>query len=115
MSSPSDRLAQLEAELAELKGQMQPSAPRTGRRSSLVRRLIILVMGLALLIPAGVVLAGGQTFNDVPPSHKFYADIEAVAASGVTFGCGNGANYCPNGLVTRGQMAAFLNRIFGRA
>ena len=35
--------------------------------------------------------------------------INTLAASGVTGGCGPG-RYCPNNLVTRGQMAAFLNR-----
>lgn len=36
-------------------------------------------------------------------------DINAVAASGITFGCG-GPSFCPLGTVTRGQMAAFLHR-----
>lgn len=80
-------------------------------RSRLSRRskFALAAIALTLAIPLGV-LAGGQTFNDVPPSHKFYDDIEAIAATGVTSGCGSG-NYCPNGLVTRGQMAAFLNRL----
>ncbi|MGH2427383.1 MAG: S-layer homology domain-containing protein [Candidatus Limnocylindria bacterium] len=38
-----------------------------------------------------------------------HADINALAASGITGGCG-GNNYCPLGAVTRGQMAAFLHR-----
>ncbi len=37
------------------------------------------------------------------------ANINKVAAAGITHGCG-GTNYCPNGIVTRGQMAAFLHR-----
>ncbi len=36
-------------------------------------------------------------------------NINALRASGITAGCG-GTNYCPNGIVTRGQMAAFLYR-----
>lgn len=76
------------------------------RRSIL---LAIAVTGL-LALPAGIALGGGQTFSDVPSSHRFFADIEALAASGVTGGCGGG-RYCPDGLVTRGQMAAFLNRL----
>lgn len=35
--------------------------------------------------------------------------INRVAAAGITFGCG-GTSFCPNGAVTRGQMAAFLHR-----
>ena len=36
-------------------------------------------------------------------------DIDALAASGITAGCG-GTRYCPRNPVTRGQMAAFLHR-----
>jgi hypothetical protein len=37
------------------------------------------------------------------------ADINRVAAAGITLGCGNG-NFCPAKVVTREQMAAFLHR-----
>jgi hypothetical protein len=37
------------------------------------------------------------------------ANINRIRAAGITFGCG-GTNFCPNGIVTRGQMAAFLHR-----
>ncbi len=37
------------------------------------------------------------------------ANINRLRASGITFGCG-GTRFCPNGSVTRGQMAAFLHR-----
>lgn len=112
MSSPSDRLARLEAELAEMRATMVPAAsPERRSRTGLLRRVALIGLALALIIPAGIVLAGGQTFTDVPPSHQFFNAIEAVAAAGVTQGCGDGTKYCPNGLVTRGQMAAFLSRL----
>lgn len=38
-------------------------------------------------------------------------NINRVAAAGMTGGCGEG-RFCPDGLVTRGQMAAFLHRAF---
>jgi S-layer family protein len=47
------------------------------------------------------------TFSDVPPSHPFFQFIEALAASGITAGCGGG-NYCRNNAVTRAQMAVFI-------
>jgi hypothetical protein len=50
---------------------------------------------------------GTPTFGDVPTGHIFYQHIEALAASGITGGCGGG-NFCPSNPVTRGQMAAFL-------
>ncbi|MDH3500228.1 MAG: S-layer homology domain-containing protein, partial [Acidimicrobiia bacterium] len=39
----------------------------------------------------------------------FEADINRLAAAGITAGCGANS-YCVNDSVTRGQMAAFLNR-----
>jgi hypothetical protein len=50
---------------------------------------------------------GPFEFFDVPPTHMFHDSIHALAASGVTAGCGSG-NYCPNAAVTRAQMAVFL-------
>jgi hypothetical protein len=52
------------------------------------------------------------TFGDVPDSHPFYQYIEALAASGITGGCGSG-NYCPDSPLTRGQMAVFLAKALG--
>jgi S-layer homology domain len=52
------------------------------------------------------------TFGDVPASHTYFRAIEALAASGITGGCGSG-NYCPDKNVTRGEMAAFLARALG--
>jgi hypothetical protein len=55
---------------------------------------------------------GSPSFNDVPTDHPFFRYIEALAASGVTGGCGSG-NYCPDAPVTRGQMAVFLSKALG--
>ena len=52
------------------------------------------------------------TFNDVPTGHPFFQYIEALAASGITGGCGSG-NYCPDQPLTRGQMAVFLAKALG--
>jgi hypothetical protein len=52
------------------------------------------------------------TFTDVPTSHPFFRFVEALAAAGITGGCGGG-NYCPNQAVTRGQMAVFLSIALG--
>jgi hypothetical protein len=56
--------------------------------------------------------AGARTFADVETTDPFYKAIEALAASGITSGCGNG-NFCPNAVVTRGQLAKFLARGLG--
>ena len=55
----------------------------------------------------------GPIFADVPESHPFYQFIEALAASGITGGCGDGSNYCPDAALTRGQMAVFLAKALG--
>ena len=41
--------------------------------------------------------------------HPFEDEIDRLAAAGITFGCSSSA-YCPYDAVTRGQMAAFLQR-----
>jgi hypothetical protein len=46
-------------------------------------------------------------FPDVPCPSTFAAWIEALAAEGITGGCGGG-NYCPQNPVRRDQMAVFL-------
>ena len=52
------------------------------------------------------------TFNDVPVSHPQFQFIEALAASGISVGCG-GNNFCPSAALTRGQAAVFLARALG--
>ena len=52
------------------------------------------------------------TFNDVPATDFGYQYIEALAASGITGGCGGG-NFCPDTAVTRRQMAIFLAKALG--
>src|SRR5438132_9446798 len=47
------------------------------------------------------------TFSDVPTTHLFFQYVEALAAAGITSGCGGG-NFCPDAAVTRGQMTVFL-------
>ena len=48
-------------------------------------------------------------YNDVPKSYLFHDAIEKISRKGITTGCGSG-NYCPESLVTRGEMAVFLLR-----
>jgi hypothetical protein len=59
----------------------------------------------------GLTTRAGDPFTDDDGS-IFEADIERLAAAGVTRGCNPPANsrYCPDEPVTRGQMAAFLHR-----
>lgn len=78
---------------------------------------------LIFIILTGVMLVAGVASAALPPGGTFTDDngnvhepaIEAIAAEGITFGCDPPENtkYCPDDMVTRGQMAAFLDRGIG--
>jgi hypothetical protein len=65
------------------------------------------LLARALRLPAA-----GDAFRDDEAS-LFEADIDAIAAAGLTKGCNPPANdrFCPDDYVTRGQVAAFLARL----
>lgn len=62
----------------------------------------------ALQLPA----SSSATFSDVSSSNVHRRDISALAAAGITKGCGDGSRFCPEAPVTREQMASFLVRAF---
>ena len=60
--------------------------------------------------------ASGNGFIDVLEGNSHLAAINALAASGVTAGCGTEpARYCPKSPTTRAEMATFLARALGIA
>lgn len=75
------------------------------------RGLTLAIMAVAMLIPTAAMAA--HRFSDVTDDNVFHADINAIAEAGVTIGCNPPDNdlYCPDDNVTRGQMAAFMNRL----
>jgi hypothetical protein len=76
------------------------------------RRLLAIAALVALLaVPTGVF--ANHLFTDVPDSNTFHGNISAIANAGITSGC-SPTTYCPAEPVTRGQMAAFLQRGLGR-
>jgi len=80
--------------------------PTSSRRP----RLLAVVALAATLAAFPLGTLASHDFADVADSNPFHTDISALAASGVTTGCGGG-NYCPSAFVTREQMAAFMNRL----
>lgn len=68
-----------------------------------------MIVGYVLQVSPAPAIA---TFGDVPTSSPQFQFVEALAAAGITAGCGGG-NYCPNNPVTRGQMAVFLAKALG--
>jgi len=67
-------------------------------------------MAAFLVRALGLTDQGSKDFVDDNNS-VFEADIEKLAAAGITSGCSS-TEFCPNDDVTRGQMAAFLARAF---
>lgn len=68
-----------------------------GEMAAFVRR--------SLALPASSV----DHFSD-DDGHLFEGDINALAAAGITRGCRGGTGYCPDEVLKRGQIAAFINR-----
>ena len=68
-------------------------------------------MAAFLVRALGLTATSGTDFTDDNDS-IFETDIERLSAAGITAGCNPPVNdrFCPDGLVTRGQMAAFLVR-----
>jgi len=64
---------------------------------------------LANTIDGLKIIFARSSFLDIPLDYWALDFIESVYASGITSGCGNG-NFCPEQLVTRAQMAVFLER-----
>lgn len=54
-------------------------------------------------------------FGDMPSDAWYASDVAKLAASGITKGCGDGTDFCPDRLTTRGEMATFLHRAEDRA
>ena len=52
-------------------------------------------------------------FADVDTSDYFWMATDWAAQTGVTSGCGDGADFCPDRPVTRAQVAVFLHRFSG--
>lgn len=75
--------------------------------ASLTRAQMASLLVRAFDLPA----TGSSPFTDVSGVHA--ANINALAAAGITSGCNaSGTRFCPNDVVTRAQMATFLSRAF---
>ena len=56
---------------------------------------------------------GSSTFTDVPAGHTHAATIASLADAGITRGC-SADRFCPDEVVSRAQMASFLDRALVR-
>ncbi|MGI9528685.1 MAG: hypothetical protein ACR2NG_03165, partial [Acidimicrobiia bacterium] len=75
--------------------------------------MLAMVMALAMVVLTPAVAGADSGFTDIDDS-IFKTDIEWMADNGYTSGCNPPDNdeYCPDNLLTRGEMAAFLARSF---
>jgi hypothetical protein len=120
---PADRneIQAIRAELDGLRAQVDAAGSARGRswwalasgRPRMAKRLTRVGL-VALMLALPVVVSASHQFSDVPTSHTFHAAISRLYGARLTSGC-TATKFCPNANVTRGQMAAFLNRGLGRA
>jgi glucose/arabinose dehydrogenase len=96
------RIAELGVATGYPDGTFRPSNP-------ISRGEMAVMLTRALDLAAGT---GSGTFSDVPNGVFFTDAVEAIAAAGITTGCGAG-KYCPFDQVLRDQMASFVARAFG--
>jgi hypothetical protein len=75
---------------------------------------VLIAAGLFTLAWVGSVAASSGRFDD-DDGNVHEPNIDAIAEAGITRGCNPPANtsFCPQEVVTRGQMAAFLVRALG--
>jgi len=81
-----------------------PANDRFCPGATVTRGQMAAFLARALSLPA----TSSDRFID-DDSSPFEADIERLAAAGITSGC-DSARFCPDAPITRGQMAAFLAR-----
>ena len=81
-----------------------------------MRRVVAIALVLGTIVwsaaPVGAAGISGRFVDDDTSVHE--GAIEAVATAGITVGCNppTSDRFCPDALVTRGQMAAFMHRGF---
>lgn len=71
---------------------------------------ITTVVVAAVALAATAVAQPAQRFGDVPPDHYAFEAASWMADNGITTGCGDGSNFCPDQPLTRAHIAAFLHR-----
>jgi hypothetical protein len=75
----------------------------------------IVALTVVAMVAGAVGAVAATRFGDVSSGHAHEAGIGWLVDAGVTAGCGDGSNYCPDDAVTRAQMATFMHRLSGNA
>lgn len=75
------------------------------------KTIVATVIAVAVLATAGTVIAQStQRFEDVPSDAYFYEAVNWAVDNGITTGCGDGTNFCPDAPLTRAHVVTFLHR-----
>jgi hypothetical protein len=83
-----------------------------GQRRSQRRSLLVAVVVVMLAAVSPIAAFAANPFNDLTGGvHD--PNIDAIYNAGITTGCDPNVSYCPEGLVTRQEMASFLARTAG--
>jgi hypothetical protein len=109
-----ERIRALELQIDDLRSARRRRRITTPRP---MRRMLTVLTVIAAVGILPMVVLASDTFSDVPDSNTFHDSINHLYAARIATGCATSPTlqYCPGAAVTRGQMAAFLNRGLGRA
>ena len=84
--------------------------PGAGRLRTTLAVAAVTAVVASMAIVGTVAAQPGQRFNDVPRTHYAYESIEWAVTNGITQGCGDGRNFCPDQTLNRAHMVTFLKR-----
>jgi hypothetical protein len=73
--------------------------------------LRVAVVAVPFITAQAVLAAPCAGFTDVDAASAFCPNVDWLKNRAVTLGCGLPTTYCPNDVVTRLSMAAFMNRL----
>ena len=91
---------------------MTDFAPPTASVENAIRRLRRALVAAAFAVAAPAALAAPCAgFIDVDSASPFCPSVEWIKNRGITTGCAVASSYCPNNVVDRLAMAAFLRRL----
>ena len=86
----------------------------TGRLRTALAIAGVTAVVASLAIVGTVAAQPGQRFLDVPRTHYAYNSIEWAVLNGITHGCGDGRNFCPEQTLNRAHMVTFLKHYHDR-
>jgi hypothetical protein len=91
-------------------GGCQASPPMYCPNDNVTRAQMAILMVRSVMGGDNYTYAGTPYFTDVPASAFAFKWIQKLKELNVSAGCGSN-NYCPDAMVTRGQMAVFMTRV----